>query len=124
MEARQWLTLARRCDAAARVVLETLLIRAVDAAGVAESEREWVRKATGADALGVDIEVIRRIIILSDDLRREPTAQERRAATEKPIRRRLDALADFEEVARAVRADLEERLAAAATDEPDDANKA
>lgn len=123
VEARRWLTLARRCDAVARVVLETLLVRAVDAAGVADSEREWVRMATSADALGVDIEVIRRIITLSDDLRGAPTAQERRAAREKPIRRRLDALTDFEEVARAVRADLEQRLAAAARDEPGDAGE-
>jgi hypothetical protein len=123
VEARRWLNLARRCDAVARVLLEALLVRAVDAAGAAESEREWVRKATGADALGSDIEVIRRIITLSDDLRGEPAAQELRAAREKPIRRRLDALTGFEEVAHAVRADLEERLAAASRDEPGDAGE-
>jgi hypothetical protein len=121
VETRRWLMLARGCDAAARVVLETLLMRAVDTAGVGKSEREWVRKATDADALSVDIEVIRRMITLSDDLRGGPTAQERRAARQKPIRRRLDALIDFEEVARAVQADLEEQLATAARDEPDEA---
>jgi hypothetical protein len=115
-ETRSWLTLARQCDAAARVVMENLLLRAADSA--TSAEREWVRRAVAIETPGVDVEVLRRIVLLSDDLKGRPSSKRRRTEPARPLRRRLEALDEFENIARIVRADLQERIDAIAGDEP------
>lgn len=108
---KPWIEAAHRFDGAARTVLEHIIVKAAETA--TDESREWVRKAKGAGVTGVDLELSDRIVVLTEQLRGRGTADETlRRSRIQALRARLKALADFEEVASAVRDDIQARLQA------------
>ena len=103
--ARRWLATARSVDRAARTLIEFLLTRA--AGESLDQTKAWVRAAEAVGTGGVDVRVLRRLILLSDELapRGNPEAE--------IIRNRLASLDELQKAAEAVRRELEDRLSEA-----------
>lgn len=103
--ARRWLATARSVDRAARTLIEFMLTRA--AGESLDQTKAWVRAAEPVGTGGVDVRVLRRLILLSDELapRGNPEAE--------IIRNRLASLDELQKAAEAVRRELEDRLSEA-----------
>ena len=112
---RQWLTTARSVDRAARTLIQFLLARA--AAESADKTQAWVVAAEAAGVGGIDVQALRRLILLHREL-----APGRNSEAE-GVRNRLAALHELEAVAGAVRRELEDRLREAEVEPEEDSEE-
>lgn len=100
--ARRWLATARSVDRAARTLIEFMLTRA--AGESLDQTKAWVRAAEAVGTGGVDVRVLRRLILLNDEL--APSGNPEAEI----IRNRLASLDELQKAAEAVRRELEDRL--------------
>ena len=92
------------------MLVEFSLMRSAEHA--ADQSLDWIRRAEAIGEEGLDVEVIRRIILLSDN----KTPKLNRVA--ESFRERLDQLAGFAQVVSSVEEELQGRLAKVVGSDP------